>query len=91
MSALGGWLIVIVMAYFVYIIKNLKNNIYIGQTNNLDDRIKRHNNNTEKYTKNKGPFGLIYSEKFATRAEAMKREKMLKFGKGREWIRNNLL
>lgn len=79
------------MAYSVYVIKNLKNGIYIGQTNNLDDRIRRHNNNTEKYTKNKGPFELIYSEKFDTRAEAMKREKMLKSGKGREWIKSNLL
>ena len=65
--------------------------MYIGHTNNLDDRLERHNNNREKSTKNKGPWALIHSEKFKTRAEAMKREKEMKSGKGREWLKNNFL
>lgn len=78
------------MKYFVYIILNKNDQIYIGQTNNLEDRLLRHNSGTQKYTKGKGPFELIYFEQFQTRSEAMKREKALKSGKGREWIRKNI-
>lgn len=79
------------MIYFVYILRNENNQIYIGQTNNIDDRLRRHNSNYQKYTKNKGPWTLLYREEFATRAEAMLREKHLKGGKGREWIKSSLL
>jgi predicted GIY-YIG superfamily endonuclease len=34
---------------------------------------------------------MIYSEQYATRSEAMKRERFLKSGQGREWIKQNLL
>jgi putative endonuclease len=45
-----------------------------------------------RYTyKQKGPWRLIYSEEHATRSEAMKREKFLKSGQGREWIKDNIL
>ena len=77
--------------YWVYILKNSQNRIYIGQTNNLDSRIKRHNNNEEISTKNRGLFNVIHQEIYRTRSEAMRREKQLKSGKGREWIKNNLL
>lgn len=78
------------MNYFVYILKNKNDQIYIGQTNNLEDRLKRHNSGTQKYTKNKGPFELVYCERYLTRSEAMGREKTLKSGQGREWIRKNI-
>ncbi|KKP68123.1 MAG: hypothetical protein UR66_C0008G0031 [Candidatus Moranbacteria bacterium GW2011_GWE1_35_17] len=76
--------------FFIYILQNKKEQIYIGQTNNLDNRLYRHNNNESKYTKNKGPWNIIYSKGFDTRAEVMKEEKFLKSGKGREWIKNNI-
>jgi predicted GIY-YIG superfamily endonuclease len=34
---------------------------------------------------------LIYSEEKETRSDAMKREKYLKSGQGREWIKENIL
>ncbi|EKE21341.1 MAG: hypothetical protein ACD_7C00278G0007, partial [uncultured bacterium] len=55
--------------FFIYILQNKKEQIYIGQTNNLDNRLYRHNNNESKYTKNKGPWNIIYSKGFDTRAE----------------------
>ena len=35
--------------------------LYIGQTNNLSDRIKRHNKNQNKWTRFKGPWKVLYS------------------------------
>ena len=77
--------------YCIYILKNSKNQTYIGHTQNLNDRLKRHNSNRERYTKNKGPFEIIHKEVYNTRAEAMKREKELKSGAGRDWIKNSIL
>ena len=77
------------MEYFVYVLKNSEGVLYIGQTKDLNDRIIRHNTNRSKYTKNKGPYKLIYKEQFSSRSESMKREKELKSGKGRAWIKEN--
>lgn len=84
------------MDFHVYVIKSLSTaKIYIGQTSDLKRRIKQHNDINCKlilYTKrNLGPWRLIYSEIYHTRAEAMKREKQLKSGKGRQWLHDNIL
>ena len=78
--------------FCVYIIKSESSNkIYIGQASDIDKRLKQHNdpnNNYSKYTKqNKGPWKLIYKEEVASRSEALKRERFLKSGKGREFIK----
>jgi putative endonuclease len=83
------------MPYWVYILQNEETGkLYKGQTSNLDKRIERHNTDESgsmRYThKQKGPWRLIYSEMYPTRAEAMKRERFLKSGQGREWIRENI-
>ena len=63
------------MMYTVYIIKSLKSKrYYIGHTNNINDRLKRHNSRRVKSTKPYLPWELIYSEKYKTRLEAYKRE-----------------
>ena len=67
------------MDYFVYIIYSSSKDIhYIGHTNNLPDRLLRHNNNRNKFTKNKGPWELIISYKCSSKAEAYKLELKLK-------------
>ncbi len=76
----------------VYAIKNEKDKIYIGQTSDLEKRIKRHNgilkNNSESFTSiNKGNWKLVYKEEFGSRKEAMVREKQLKGYQGRKFIR----
>ena len=48
----------------------------------------RHNNGYEKTTKPYTPFKLIYSEKVETRIEARKREKYLKSGIGKEFLKS---
>jgi len=73
--------------FTVYVLKSLKNNYrYIGQTNNLNKRLNEHNSGLSKSTKNIRPLVLDYSEEYATRSKAMKRERFLKSGKGREWL-----
>jgi putative endonuclease len=77
--------------FFVYTIENLNGKIYTGHTENLVTRLQRHNgelpNKKSNYTsKNKGPWELIYKEKFATREEAIKREKELKTSRGRKFL-----
>lgn len=71
------------MQYSIYILKSLKDNrFYIGQTNNIDDRIKRHNSGKVIATHNRIPLKIIHQEIYKTRAEAMRREKYLKSLKG---------
>jgi len=41
--------------YFVYIIQNHRNRLYIGHTQDLEKRLLGHNNNRSPFTKNKGP------------------------------------
>ncbi|MDD3774304.1 MAG: GIY-YIG nuclease family protein [Patescibacteria group bacterium] len=65
--------------YYVYLLKSKKDNsIYIGYTNNLKSRFKQHNNAESKFTKNKIPWGLIYSEIYKDKSDAKYREKNLK-------------
>ena len=73
--------------FYTYVIKSTSLDIYyIGQTNNLDDRIKRHNQNRNKYTKGKGPWELVYSKSFLTRTEAVQLEMKLKSFKNRDFL-----
>ena len=61
--------------FFVYILESeIDKTLYIGQTNNISERIKKHNKGLVKSTKAKRPYQLCYFEEFKTRADAMKRE-----------------
>ncbi|MBI4100175.1 GIY-YIG nuclease family protein [Candidatus Microgenomates bacterium] len=56
---------------------------YIGSTDNIEKRIIQHNRGYSRYTKNRGPFKLIYQETYSSRSEAKKREYYLKSLKSR--------
>ena len=67
--------------YVVYILRTSTNSLYIGQTNNLERRLKEHhskNSKSAKYIKYFSSCALVYSEMHATRKEAMQREWQLK-------------
>ena len=76
--------------YFVYILKSDLGYSYIGQTSNLEDRLKRHNSNRSTYTKQKGTWHLIEKTCVASRSEAMRLEKKLKGFKNSEKAINYL-
>ena len=77
--------------YIVYAIKSkIRNYIYVGMTSNLQERMRRHNKGYVKTTRAYRPFDLIYEEKHTTRQEARKREKYLKSGAGKEFLKNLL-
>ena len=67
--------------YFVYILRFSDNSLYIGQTNNLEERLKEHtlkSTRSSKFSKNHETFILAYQEKYDSRLESMRREKQLK-------------
>jgi len=66
--------------YHVYVLRNSQNKLYIGQTNNIFDREKRHGYGfASQFTShNNRDFRIVYTEEFATRTEAMAREAQLK-------------
>ena len=70
--------------YYVYILKSLKTSkLYIGHSDNVDRRIEEHNTSRGgKYTRQNGPWNLVYSETYPDRSSAVKRERYLKSTKG---------
>jgi len=74
--------------FYVYAISsNSRKYIYIGFTNNLDRRIDEHNKGYNKTTRAYRPFKLILCEEFTTRTAAREREKYLKSGFGKEFLK----
>jgi putative endonuclease len=66
-------------AWFFYIVRCNDNSLYSGMTNNLEKRIKKHNDGTgAKYTFSHRPVILVHSERFSTYSEATKRENEVK-------------
>lgn len=64
---------------YVYIVKCSDGTLYTGWTNNLEKRIKAHNDGKgAKYTKGRGPIELVYFEEFEEKVKAMKREYEIK-------------
>lgn len=75
--------------FFVYIIESeATQRYYVGQTENLDSRIERHNQGRNLSTKAYIPWKLKWWKEFETRSEAMKIESELKRIKKRKGIEN---
>ena len=75
--------------FVVYILFSEKfNKNYTGYTSNLIERFKSHNSlETKGYTLKYRPWKVIHVEFFNSKSEAIKREKYLKTGIGREFIK----
>ncbi|MBU2635307.1 GIY-YIG nuclease family protein [Patescibacteria group bacterium] len=79
------------MFFYTYVIKSKKDNKwYTGSTNDLRKRFKQHNNNKVVSTKSRGPFRLIYYEVCLNDHDARVREKFLKSGMGKRYLKNRL-
>lgn len=75
---------------YVLVSKNDKK-LYIGWTNDLRKRIRDHNLGKVYSTKNRKPLKLIYYEACLSRKKAIEREKQLKTGFGRNYLKRRLL
>ena len=72
------------MYYFTYMIKSIKPGIkktYVGYTNNIENRIEKHNNNKGAKSTRGYKWLLIYSKKFKSKNKAMSYEYELKKNK----------
>lgn len=77
--------------WFVYLLKSKKNNHwYIGSTKNMQKRILNHNAGKNFSTKAGAPWQLIYCEVGLNQQDARAREKYLKSGMGRRYLKNRL-
>ncbi|MBI4095216.1 MAG: methylated-DNA--[protein]-cysteine S-methyltransferase [Candidatus Liptonbacteria bacterium] len=74
--------------YFVYAIHCGNDAIYIGQTTDLQKRWRQHCNGTaSNFTRRYGAKKIIHYERFDSREKVVQREKWLKTGFGRKWLK----
>ena len=77
------------MTVFVYILRSLsRGTFYVGISQSPAKRMRQHNRDQSAGTRGKGPWETVLRESFDSYAEARTREKYLKSGVGREWIRS---
>ncbi len=77
--------------FYTYVIKSQKDGkLYIGHTKDLIARMKEHNDGLVKSTKSRKPFKLSYYEACNILEDAIKREKSLKTGFGRRYLKQRL-
>ena len=71
--------------HYIYILECSDKTLYTGYTNDLENRLKAHNEGKgAKYTKSRLPVKMVYSETFDDKKEAMSREWFIKHRLTRE-------
>ena len=77
--------------FYVYALKSLTfEYIYVGMTNDTERRFHEHNSGQNRSTKAYKPFSLFFAEEHEDREAARKREKYLKRGVGKEYLKTLL-
>ena len=77
--------------WYVYVLKSKKvRRWYIGSTYNMQKRILAHNAEKNQSTRHGAPWRIIYCEVSLHRDDARAREKYLKSGMGRRYLKNRL-
>jgi putative endonuclease len=77
--------------FYVYVIwSKSTGKLYTGQTDDLERRLSEHQQGIARYTRGRGPWELLLTEEYSTRKEAMQRERFLKTGQGRKWLKETL-
>ena len=77
--------------WYVYTLRCSDNSHYTGCTNNLNDRIERHNKGQIHYTKDKLPVSLITYLAFIEKYKAYNFERYLKSGSGMAFRNKRLI
>ena len=77
--------------HYTYLLQSDKDKKwYTGCTSDLKNRLKQHNAAKVYATKNRGPFQLVYYEACHNEQDAFAREKYLKSGMGKKFLKNRL-
>jgi putative endonuclease len=79
------------LMFYTYVLKSLKDGkLYVGCTNNLENRLAGHFAGKVESTKYRIPLDLIYYEACLDKSKAIKREKYFKTGFGRRFLKGRL-
>jgi putative endonuclease len=77
--------------FYVYLLRSkIDSSWYIGYTKDLERRLNEHNSGESYYTKRKLPWEVLYYEVSFNKSDAIAREKYLKTGMGRRYLKNRL-
>jgi putative endonuclease len=77
--------------FYTYVLKNqIDNTFYTGVTTDLKKRLDEHNKGLVTSTKHRRPLQLIYYEACLNKGDAYRREKYLKTGMGKRYLKNRL-
>jgi putative endonuclease len=76
--------------YFVHVLKSHSDRLYIGSSAKPDQRLAAHNSGKVQSTKKHRPWQRIVLEEHLNRQKAESREKYLKSGWGRQWLKEHI-
>ena len=73
---------------FVYVLRSEQDGrLYVGMSADVEKRLREHNSGRTKSTKGYRPWNLVDKEAFPDRETARKREKYLKSGYDKQWLK----
>lgn len=77
--------------FYTYLLKSEKSStFYTGVTNDLNRRLEQHDKGEVYYTKNRGPYKIVYFEACLNKDDAYRRERYLKTGMGKRYLKNRI-
>ncbi|MFH1608877.1 MAG: GIY-YIG nuclease family protein [Patescibacteria group bacterium] len=77
--------------YYIYVLKSKKdNNLYVGYTENLQNRLNYHNAGKVRSTKHRVPFEILYFETYEDKYKAFNTEKYYKTAKGKKELKSKI-
>ena len=73
------WFQIMSERFFLYILECIDGSYYVGSTNDVDERLKRHNaGEAAEWTRNRRPVKIVYQEQHESLLHARQREEQLK-------------
>jgi len=77
--------------YWIYVLQNINKKWYIGYTSNLKRRLSEHKGkHGSKTTSRSSAWNMIYCEGYRNKYDALSREKFLKSGSGRKFLKKQM-
>ncbi len=78
-------------SWYVYVLQsNHTGRFYTGMTHDLRKRLSQHRQGNTQSTRHSGPWNLVYYEMSLAEDDARAREKYLKSGMGKRYVKNRL-